>query len=742
MSNSNEEYQFQLVPEFELYYNEDSSFGVYKFTTLNQLPNLAERKDIINKTQFYQGTLSGRMQKLYVGDTYNVTAKLVYNNKYRNWQYEPISIKTTIPQTKEQQVDFLKSIITERQADTLIDNYPNIVEDIMNGKDNVDFSKLKGIGETTYQKIKEKVINNYVISDILAMLKPLGVTFKAIKKLEKWESNPVLLKKQLQSNPYILTRLHGFGFKKVDMLALKLNPELKCSIKRLIAYITFYFKDLGESYGHTWVYIDTLKSNIRDNVPECYDLLNEFLDKDQVSNKPLLKIDEGDKVGLQQYYQIEEYLFNKIIDMSKLSPLKVSDENVFKGLNLAEEEQGFELSDEQRNVVIESFKSQVTIITGYSGTGKTSSIRSILTIYEQAGYEIGCCALSAKAAKVIEESTSFKATTIHRMLGCRGTNEFKYNENNPLPFNVIFIDEGSMISAEIFYYLFKAILPTTKVIICGDNGQLPPIGYGNVFDDLLHMQEYLNCYELTKVMRQAADSGITSDANEIRKGLNPIAKPEPKLVRGILKDMTYMFRNDKEVLKNIAIKAYMGAIKTCGIDDTIIGIPRKKDCINSTARVNEAIQDLLLPDEVQSIKFNTRQYKLGAKVIQRVNDYDKNVFNGDVGYITKIDDKSFTITFKADNEKREVVYALNEVDQIDLAYAMTIHSLQGSGYKAVIIIIDNTHYTLLDNCLLYTAITRAKKKCLLLAEPSAFQRCIKTNKTAARHTWLSEFIPF
>jgi exodeoxyribonuclease V alpha subunit len=186
----------------------------------------------------------------------------------------------------------------------------------------------------------------------------------------------------------------------------------------------------------------------------------------------------------------------------------------------------------------------------------------------------------------------------------------------------------------------------------------------------------------------------------------------------------------------------MGAIKTCGIDDTIIGIPRKKDCINSTARVNEAIQDLLLPDEVQSIKFNTRQYKLGAKVIQRVNDYDKNVFNGDVGYITKIDDKSFTITFKADNEKREVVYALNEVDQIDLAYAMTIHSLQGSGYKAVIVIIDNTHYTLLDNCLLYTAITRAKKKCLLLAEPSAFQRCIKTNKTAARHTWLSEFIPF
>ena len=152
----------------------------------------------------------------------------------------------------------------------------------------------------------------------------------------------------------------------------------------------------------------------------------------------------------------------------------------------------------------------------------------------------------------------------------------------------------------------------------------------------------------------------------------------------------------------------------------------------------------MLPDKKLVLNYGAKQFKLGAKVIQRANNYEKNIFNGDVGYIKDIDleNKTFTIEFKSDEATREVLYESNEIEQIDLAYAMTIHSLQGSGYNAVIIIIDNTHYALLDNCLLYTAITRAKKKCLLLAEPSAFRTCIKNNKTAIRQTWLSEFIPF
>lgn len=745
-----EEYTFELTPDYEMFYSDSSSFGVYKFNTKSELPHLTGNPDLFDRTITYSGVLSGRMQKLYLGDTYNVVAKPVYNKKYSNWQYEPISIQAAIPKSEEQQRAFLRSILTEKQTDTLMAAYPNIVEDIMDGKDDVDLSKLNGIGETTYGIIKKKIIDNYVISDILAMLQPLGVTIRTIKSLEKWEANPVLLKKQLIQNPYILTKIRGFGFKKVDTLALKINPESKCSKERLEAYIVYYLQEVGESYGHTWVTIDTLKSNVRDNVIECIDLFDKYIDDDQVKENPLLEIGEGNKIGLKRYYNVEEYIFNKVTDMKGIEPITVTENNINDGLKEAEDKQGFELTEEQRDVVINSFKNNITIISGKAGCGKTASIRSILTIYSKAGYQIGCCALSAKAAMVIRESTGFPATTIHRMLGCQGANKFKYNKDNPLPFNVLFIDEGSMISADIFYLIFQAIKPQTKLIICGDNGQLPPIGYGNIFNDLLDMREYLNSYELTKVMRQAADSGITSDANVIRSGSNPIDKPELKIVTGKLKDMTYMFRDDRDVLNKLAIKAYMGAIKTYGVDDTLIGVPRKKDCVNSTGRINEAIQELLLPDETRMITYGTRRYKLGAKVIQKVNNYEKNVFNGDVGYITDISAtmrdgqklNTFTVEYKSGEDTKTIEYEQGEIDQIDLAYAMTIHSLQGSGYKAVIIVIDNTHFALLDNCLLYTAITRAKKKCLLLAEPYAFKKCISENKTAKRQTWFENFIPF
>ena len=745
-----EEYTFELTPDYEMFYSDSSSFGVYKFNTKSELPHLTGNPDLFDHTVTYSGVLSGRMQKLYLGDTYNVVAKPVYNKKYSNWQYEPISIQAAIPKSEEQQRAFLRSILTEKQTDTLMAAYPNIVEDIMDGKDDVDLSKLNGIGETTYGIIKKKIIDNYVISDILAMLQPLGVTIRTIKSLEKWEANPVLLKKQLMQNPYILTKIRGFGFKKVDTLALKINPESKCSKERLEAYIVYYLQEVGESYGHTWVTIDTLKSNVRDNVIECIDLFDKYIDDDQVKENPLLEIGEGNKIGLKRYYNVEEYIFNKVTEMKDIEPITITEDNINDGLKEAEDKQGFELTEEQRDAVINSFKNNITIISGKAGTGKTSVVRSILTIYLKANYQIGCCALSAKAAMVIRESTGFSATTIHRMLGCQGANNFKYNKDNPLPFNVLFIDEGSMISADIFYLIFQAIKSQTKLIICGDNGQLPPIGYGNIFNDLLDMREYLNSYELTKVMRQAADSGITSDANVIRSGNNPIDKPELKIVTGKLKDMTYMFRDDRDVLNKLAIKAYMGAIKTYGVDDVLIGVPRKKDCINSTGRINEAIQELLLPDETRMITYGTRRYKLGAKVIQKVNNYEKNVFNGDVGYITDISTtmrdgqkmNTFTVEYKSGEDTKTIEYEQGEIDQIDLAYAMTIHSLQGSGYKAVIIVIDNTHFALLDNCLLYTAITRAKKKCLLLAEPYAFKKCISENKTAKRQTWFENFIPF
>lgn len=732
------EYTFEIVPKHELFYSDSSSFGVFSFETKDELPKLEKTVNFGSDENVYVGILSGRMQRLYIGDTYKVIAKLTFNKKYNKYQYEPIKIMSSVPKSSEQQKSFLQSILTENQANVLIENYPNIVEDIMNGQDNVDFAKLKGIGDYTYKRIKDKIINNYVIADILAMLQPLGVTLNTIKKLEEFESNPVLLKKELMTNPYVLTRISGFGFKKVDAFVLKLNPELKVSKHRLRAFINWYLTDIGETIGHTYIDKGVLTTAIKDNVRECYDLMNEFCEEDKQSEKPLLYI-KGRKVGLQRYYNTEFQIAQKLIEISSNSPLKVTEENINDGTKEAEEQQGFSLTEEQMNVVLESLDCNACVITAKGGCGKTTSVRTILNIYKQAKYSIACCALSAKAAKVITESTGFEAQTIHRLLGCKGFNKFEYNESNQLPYNVVFVDEGSMISADIFHKLLSAINPKTKLIICGDNRQLPPIGYGNVFDDIISTN-LIKVFKFTKVLRQAEKSGILSDANKIRDGINPIAKPELKIVTGELNDMTYMFRDDRDMLNNLAIKAYMGAIKTYGVDNTLIGVPRKKDCVNSTTIINEKIQSLLLADEDKYISYGAKKYKLGAKVIQKVNNYDKDVFNGDIGYIIDIFQEyesgqkvnKFTVEFG----EKQVEYLQNEIEQLDLAYAMTIHSLQGSGYKAIVLVIDNTHYALLDNCLLYTALTRAKEKCLLLAEPYAFKRCIETNKTIARQTWI------
>ena len=282
-----------------------------------------------------------------------------------------------------------------------------------------------------------------------------------------------------------------------------------------------------------------------------------------------------------------------------------------------------------------------------------------------------------------------------------------------------------------------AIGTNSRIIISGDYKQLPPIGYGNIFSDLIRVLDDDIVGELKKPMRQAEKSGILTDANLIRNNKNPVKEgPIPKIVHGELRDMVYMFRANRQSLFDIAVKTYMKSIETDGIDDVVIIVPRKKNCLNSTQELNKTIQDLVLKNEKQYIEHSDTCFKLGAKVMQNVNDYNKGVFNGEIGYITYIEKEKCIVTFKSPGEQvKEIEYKKSDLNNLELAYAMTTHKMQGSGIKTVIGIIDSTHYQLLDNCMLYTLLTRAKKRCLLLAEPSAFLRCVR-NTNNARNTWI------
>ena len=741
MENIIQTIEFNMIPINERYYNEDSNWGVYTFTTKDDIPYFNPYHDPFDENNWDKplkmSNVAGKMQRLYLGSEYKVKAIPEYNLKYSTYQYTPISIVAVEPKTYEAQELFLKSLTTETIAKNILAEYPNVVEDVMNGKlKDLDYSKIKGVGKRTWDKLRNSIIDNYVISDIITMLQPLGVTYSMIKKLLSEEPNPALLKQQLNENPYMMTKIRGLGFKRVDDLALKLKPELKDSMFRLVSFVQYYLFEIGENEGHTWVTKDVLQAKVSDNVGECIKLLPELL-----NNNIFLYI-ENDKVGLKYYRDIEEKIYNVLLEKNSIvnDKFDFTDEEIEQGIKQAEEEQGFKYTEEQINLVKNAVKNNILLISGKAGCGKTTISKALLKIYKNKGFSIRAMALSAKAAQRIIEATGHPASTIHRGLGARGLNEFTYNYNNPIPTDVVFIDEASMINARLFYDLLSAINYNTRIIISGDHMQLPPIGFGNVFSDILSNNKELASYQLTKPMRQAQMSGILSDANLIREGINPINTPEQKIVHGELKDMYYMFRDNRETLRNIAINTFIKSIEIDGLDEVVIAVPRKKDCMNSTSEINKIIQEILLPNS-PSINKGYVKFKLGDKVTQTVNNYEKNVFNGEVGYVTRIykdDNKQDVcdVTFKSNESEKVITYSKSELDDLDLAYAMTTHRLQGSGFKTVIGIIDNTHYTLLDNCMLYTMITRAKKRCCLLAEPSAFSKCIKTNHNSTRQTWL------
>lgn len=748
--DEDEIYKFTAIITYEQYYSDDSTWGVFGFSTKDDIPfftkptktfdPFGDNNSANDTDDKKMSKLAGKMQHLVVGGEYVVKAKYKKDKKYGD-QYTPIAIYAIIPQSRETQLLFLKSMIPEWMADNLINAYPNVVNDVANGTlKTIDYNLVKGVREITWNKIKEKIINNYLISDIISMLKPIGVTYAMIKKLLSEEPNPVLLKQELEKNPYIMTKIDGIGFRKCDDLALKLKPELIDSTQRLVAFIQYYFKDLGESKGHTWCSEKILRAAISNNIYECCNKVDWLLE-----NNDFLHIDNG-RIGLKYYYDIEMQIYHLILNKSQIeTTINISDEAIDKAIKHAEEEQGFDYVVEQLDTIHKSLHRTVSLITGKAGTGKTSIMRAIVKAYMENNYMMTASALSAMAAQRITEATEFPAMTIHRTLGCQGLNDFTYNKDNHLITDVAFLDEGSMVNASLFLHWLEAIGDNTRIIISGDYKQLPPIGFGNVFSDLIEMFDESVVSKLVKPMRQAEKSGILVDANKIRENINPISeKLRPRIIHGELQDMYYMFRTNRQSLFNIAIKTFIKSVESDGIDNVVIAVPRRKDCLNSTNEINKVIQNELLGDVLESIEGFDTTFKLGAKVMQTVNDYDKNVFNGEIGYVTKISERydgkkkeeycevTYTDIFGKD---KIIEYTKKELTALDLAYAMTVHKLQGAGRKTVIGIIDNTHHQLLDNCMLYTLLTRAKKRCLLLAEPEAFLQCIRTSHNN-RNTWM------
>lgn len=719
-------YEFKIKPISEVFYNEDSLYGIYKFSTKQDVPYLEK---IPFGDDVGIGTMIGKMQRLTIGLDYECTAIEFYNNKYKKWQYEVVDIKADKPNTLEDKITFLKCIVTDKQADILISAYPNIIEMILN-EEEVNVANLKGIGDKTFEKIKEKVVENYILSDIIVMLKPYGVSNSVIKKIFAKEKNAVLLKQKLKKNPYMLTEIKGLGFKKVDSVAIRLNPELVNSKERMVAFIGYYLTEIGSKSGHSRIPLDDLIKALKENVLECYSLFNDFLESEV--DKPLMLHIEDNYVGLLKYYSREKQILRKLKELDNSESFsKLNQNEIDCAFEEFKKDRGYDLSKEQKEIVYAMNDNNVVLLTGKAGAGKSSAIDVILKAFKNR--KIALTALSAKAVRRMVETTGVEeAKTIHRLLGFEGQ-DFNYNEENPLTENIFIVDESSMINSSLFLSLITAIPLGSKLLIVFDDGQLPPIGVGNIAKDLLKSE--FKHIGLNKVFRQALDSGILSDANEIRDGINPIEKPSSNIIRGILKDMYYIFENDNEKIFEKSINYFMKSLNNLSLDEVVICVPRKENCVNSALTYNNRIQDLLLGKEKIKVQKGEKVFKLGAKVIQKTNNYEREVVNGEIGFIVHINDDLFKVEFDKD---KIIEYSVKDIDELELAYALTTHSMQGSQCNTVIIPLDMNSYTLLSRELIYTAITRASKRCLVVAQPKAFNMGINI-KASKRNTWLETF---
>jgi exodeoxyribonuclease V alpha subunit len=731
-------YEFKAIPNRERYYSNDSAYGVYTFRTFSELPYANKGPydlEVLDKTysEVYSSVLVGKVPRLNTGQEYKIKAKLVYSSKYKAYQYEAITVEQDTPRTVEDQRKFLGSLLTENQAKVLLEAYPDVIQIVMSGESNkIDLNKTKGIKEFTWNLIKSKIEENFVNADIVTLLAPLGISFNKIKKLLNDEPNAHILRQKILDDPYIVVDVPGIGFKQADSIALKLNSNLEVSDKRVISFLKTYLKDLAESEGHTFVTYNELEIAVKENIIECEDVFNKLL-TDELENPKLLHIYE-EKIGLKHFHDVETRIWKIVNQINDSEPLYISDEDIASGIEKSETDQKFFYSDEQKEAIINITKKNFNLLCGVAGTGKSSVSRAILNIYHK--HSIACVALAAKAAKRLNETTGFYSQTLHRLLGAEGFNKFKYDEYNPLPHDLILIDESSMLNGYLILCLLRAVKPGCKIIMVGDSKQLPPIGYANIFSDLLE-KENLQVNILTQIHRQAAKSGIITDSNLIRMGINPVPEKSFKTVHGELQDLYYMFRSSREELNDIAIKTFLKTIETEGLDNVIILTPRKQNCINSTKEINKVIQNKLIGNDVPFMQYGESKYKIGSKIINIQNDYSKNVMNGEIGFAKRLDvneegDDVLVVEF----EGREIEYTRPELNKIELAYCLSTHRYQGSQCSTVISILDNTHYALLSREYLYTTITRSIKRCLILAEPFAFDKSVEIDKSNTRNTWL------
>jgi exodeoxyribonuclease V alpha subunit len=589
---------------------------------------------------------------------------------------------------------------------------------------------LAGIGQKRKDRVLSAWAEQKAIRSIMVFLHGHGVgTARSVRIYKTYGDKAVQI---VEENPYRLARdIHGIGFKTADNLAEKLGIA-KDSLMRAQAGVTHVLQSLCDNGHCAAERTKLIKASV-----ELLDIPEAVIDHALTEEIKEEIVVEDSIQGMPCIYPISLYTAEvKAAEQLKrlnqgVPPWGVIDSD--KVIPWVEKQTALELSDSQREAIEVVLKSKLAIMTGGPGVGKTTIVKSLLGIIEAKALRIGLCAPTGRAAKRLTETTRLEAKTIHRLLDFdMKTYGFKHNQNNLLPLDVLIIDEASMIDIVLLNHLLKAIALNTAVIFVGDIDQLPSVGSGAVLSDLIQSNQ-IATVRLTEIFRQAAHSHIIINAHRVNEGRMPLSYDSAQ------SDFFTLYTETPEEIHAKLIEVVTRRLsKRYGYDpiqDIQVLTPMNRGGLGARS-LNIALQAELNGHATPKVERFGSVYAPGDKVIQMRNNYDKDVFNGDIGLIESIDLEEGELKIKFDNSLK--AYSINELDEVNLAYAISIHKSQGSEFPVVVMPLATQHFTLLARNLLYTGITRGKSRVVLIGQKKAIGMAVHNNKEANRLTKLAE----
>lgn len=691
----------------------------------------------------------GCMPTLSVGESIEVEGKWV-NHKTYGTQFEVNKFMPVTPNSLEGIYVYLSSGmihgIGEKMAKRIIDKFGvNTLDVIQNMPERL--KEVEGIGSKKIDQIVKSYEENRELRNIIIELSPYGITPNYCMKIYKKYKNKAL--ENINKNPYQLAEdIRGIGFKIADNIASKIGIE-KDSKDRVSQGI-LYTLNQSLSSGHTYLPEDILIQEAKKLLEVKPPIIEECIMELAYDQKVHIEKMNGMKlVYLIPYYVSENGVCKQIIKLSQ-AEFKDLYIDIDKEIKVVEKQENIKLATNQVLAVKEAIENGVVIITGGPGTGKTTTINTIIKIFENNSQEVVLAAPTGRAAKRMSETSSKEAKTIHRLLEMGFATdsdqlEFMKNEEEPIKADVIIIDEVSMVDILLMYSLLRAIKPGTRVILVGDSDQLPSVGAGNVLSDMIESC-VINVVRLNEIFRQAQESMIVVNAHKINKG-------EPLSLNAKDKDFFFIKRNtNEEILKEIISVVSERLPKFYKVDklkDIQVLASMRKGELGVTNLNIELQKYLNKPEKYKAEEnFQKRLFRVGDKVMQIKNNYTKKwenedrsesgegIYNGDIGYVYHID-KEKRIVYVIFDQIKIVEYKYDELDELDHSFCTTIHKSQGSEFPVVVIPMTWAPPMLLSRNLLYTAVTRAKKLVVIVGDVKYLEYMIKNNRTNDRYSNLA-----